>query len=269
VNSENDIILKPLRPSASVEAWYRAKLQDLVHEIAKSMLIHVRAVYRDAPEIGFASDESPTVTLKRALGKWGDKATLKLERASADIARQFADRSMRDYDMRFRRILREAGFTVRFKPTQRMIEAYRAVIAEQVGLIKSIAPKFLADVQNSVWSSVMKGSDMGALSKEIKRNYGVSWRRAALISRDQTHKARAIFEETRRSELGIEEAIWLHSGAGAEPRPEHVRWGRDKKRYNIKKGMWSKVDQAFVWPGTAINCRCLSRSVFPGIGPID
>jgi uncharacterized protein with gpF-like domain len=261
-----DIILKPIRPSAAVEAWYRRRLQDMVHVMANSMLVHIRAAWENAkPDIGFAADESPTETLRKAMSKWGDRSVRKFERAAREIARAFADKSMRDFDGRFRRILRNAGITVRFAPTEQMTEAYRTVIAQQVGLIRSIPQKFLTDVETSVWQSVMKGSDMGALEHAIKHNYGVTWRRAALIATDQTHKARAIFEEARRSELGITEAEWVHSGGGREPRPEHLRWGREKKRYDIKTGMWSEVDQEHVWPGTPIRCRCVSRSVFPGV----
>ncbi|MDA8120769.1 MAG: hypothetical protein M0Z85_12210 [Gammaproteobacteria bacterium] len=248
-------ILRAVHPSAALEAWYRKKLEDMVHEMARSMLWHMRAAWKKAdPDIGFAADEAPTVTLRKALEKWGVAAIRKFEKAAEEISKGFAGRAMRDFDSRFQRILRAAGFTVKFAPTRAMTEAYRSVIAQQVGLIKSIPQKFLTDVQTSVWQSVMKGSDMSGLEKAIKHNYGVTWRRAGLIARDQTHKARAFFEEARRAELGITEAIWVHSGGGHEPRPEHVKWGREKKRYDIKKGMWSSVDQAFVWPGTAINC---------------
>ena len=260
----NGIVLKAIRPSAALESWYRDRLQELVYEMACSMLLHIRAAWNKAdPEIGFAHDESPTRTITKTLTKWGDRWVGKFDKMSQDVANAFAERSTDDFDRRFAKILKDAGFTVRFKPTKRQRLGYQAVVAENVNLIRSIPQRFLTDVQNSVWDSVMKGSDMAGLARSIKRNYEVSWRRAALISRDQTHKARAIFEETRRSELGITEAEWIHSGAGKEPRREHVRWGAQKKRYNIKKGMYSKVDKEWVWPGTAINCRCISRSVFP------
>lgn len=259
----DEVVLRAVRPSAAVAAWYTECLQTLTHEMARSMLLHVRAAWTAAdPDIGFAHDESSTVILRRALDKWGRRSIKKFDRASREIAAAFADKSMRDFDGRFRRILRDAGFTVKFKPTPQMVEAYRSVIESQVGLIRSIPQKFLTDVQTSVWSSVMKGSDMAGLEREIKKNYGVSWRRAAFIAADQTAKARATLEEARRSELGIVEAEWVHSGAGRMPRPEHVRWGRQKKRYNIKQGMWSTVDKQYVWPGTRPKCRCVSRSVF-------
>ncbi len=259
-----ELILKPLRPNAGLQEWYRRKLQAMIEDMARSMLYHVRAaVNRDDPAIGFASDESAVLDLKRAMRKWGDVWIDKFDAMAKQISEEFAARSGKDFDARFRKILRDAGFTVKFKPTERMREAYKSVVAENVNLIRSIPQKFLTDVESSVWVHVMKGHDMNGLARAIHKNYGVTWRRASLIARDQTHKAHAIMEEARRSEVGITEAIWVHSHAGEVPRPEHLAWGREKKRYDIKKGMWSEVDQEWVWPGTAINCRCSSMAIIP------
>lgn len=260
--ADNEKILKSIQPSAAIEIWYRRKLRELIEAMAKSVLLHTRAAWKaEPPDVGFASDSSPTLGLRRALKKWGDKQVGKFDEMAAEISAAFARRSRRDFDKRFGKILKDAGFTVKFKPTPQMVEAYRAVVAENVNLIRSIPQKFLTDVQTSVFQSVMKGSDMDGLAREIKRNYGVTWRRASFIARDQNSKARAVFEEARRSELGITEAIWRHSHAGREPRPTHV--AMNGKRYQIKVGMYDSDVGENVWPGTLPNCRCSSRSVLP------
>jgi putative phage head protein len=41
----------------------------------------------------------------------------------------------------------------------------------------------------------------------LRKDYGISERRAAFIARDQTNKAKAAIEKARRQELGITEAI--------------------------------------------------------------
>ena len=254
-------VLKAIQPSAAVEAWYRAKLQAMIEQMARSMLLHLKAAWKENPvDIGFSADASPTLGLRRALKKWGDKQIGRFDQMAGEIADAFAKRGAQDFDRRFAQILKKSGFTIKFRPTEQMREAYRAVIAENVNLIRSIPQKFLTDVQSTVWQSVMKGSDMDGLSRQIKHNYGVTWRRAAFIARDQNAKARAVFEEARRSELGITQAIWRHSHAGKEPRPTHV--AMNGKRYEIKKGMWDSDVGQFVWPGTLPNCRCSSRAVF-------
>ena len=259
-----EVVLKPLRANQGLCLWYRRELEKAIEEMARSMLYHVRAAWNaETPITGFGEDASPTATLRRAMKKWGDVWVAKFDAMAEKVASEFAARSGKDFDDRFRALLREAGFTVKWKPTERMMEAYRLVIAENVNLIRSIPQKFLTDVQSAVWTHAMETPDMDALARKIRDNYSVSWRRASLIARDQTHKARAVFEEARRAEVGITEAIWVHGQAGKEPRPEHLKWGREHKRYDIQRGLWSDVDQKWVWPGTAINCRCTSRAIIP------
>jgi hypothetical protein len=275
--------LKPIQSSAAVRAWYRRRLQALARSMAVELLGLVREHYSAPavvepvllaapPSLGAgpatvgtvqAMDDVDDVALHRALADWGIRWESRFNRMSAGIARLFTDRSRRYLDATFRRRLRQAGFTVRFAPSDRMVAAYRAVAAENVGLIRSVPRQFHQQVEKAVRKAVMKGGALGELSKEIRRQYGATYRRAALIARDQNAKAKAVLENARRQELGIKEAIWIHSHAGKVPRPEHVRWGREKKRYELDKGMWSEVDQAWVWPGTPINCRCVSRSVIP------
>ena len=66
----------------------------------------------------------------------------------------------------------------------------------------------------------------------------------------------------RQDELGITEAIWVHSGAGKHPRPTHV--AMNGKKYDVNKGMWDPAVKRWIFPGEEINCRCISRSIIPG-----
>ena len=56
----------------------------------------------------------------------------------------------------------------------------------------------------------------------------------------------------------------LHSAGGHDPRPSHVKAGKDKVVYSVTEGWWDPDEQKFVWPGTLINCKCTSRSIIPG-----
>lgn len=262
--SDKPLLLGAVHANPGVERWYREKLQQLVRAMAASMLLHVSVSYRENdPAIGFASDDDPVAGLRRSLDKWSARWTANLQDASADIARQFAKRSRQATEASMRAKLKAAGFTVSFQASVAMRRAYKAVIAEQVGLIRRIPERFLGDVQTAVWGSVMRGGTMGQLTDQIKRKYGIAWRHAALIARDQNNKAKAIMEEARRTELGISEAIWQHSGGGREPRPTHV--AMNGKRYQIKRGMYDSAVKKHVWPGTEINCRCTSRAIIPAL----
>lgn len=230
-----------------------------------SLLLHLGAAWKQAPPLtGFASD-APTssVLLQRALAKWGGLWVRKFNRLSLDLARSFAKRNVALTERAIQDKLKDAGFTVAFKPTPQSVETYHAVVNENVGLIKSIPQQYLDDVKGSVWRSVMKGADLDELSRTIHDNYGVARRRAALIARDQNNKAKAVIENTRRVELGIREAVWQHSHGGKVPRPTHVKM--DGKRFAISEGMYDSDEGRMVWPGELINCRCTSSAIIPGI----
>lgn len=184
----------------------------------------------------------------------------RLESLAPKIADAFLNQSVKHTDKAFQTVLRQEGFTVNFRHTPATRNAFQASLGENVGLIRSIAQQYLDRVENTVWRSVNAGYDMGQLTKELRKDFGVSERRAAFIARDQTNKAKAVIEKERRQELGITDAIWMHSHAGKEPRPSHV--AANGKRFNISKGMY--LDGKWVQPGEEINCRCTSRAVIKG-----
>ena len=80
-----------------------------------------------------------------------------------------------------------------------------------------------------------------------------------LIARDQSNKANAVVSRARQLELGITDAIWMHSHAGKNPRKDHV--AANGKRYKIAEGCL--ISGEYIQPGEEINCRCTSRPILP------
>lgn len=255
--------LPAVPPNAGVQAWYFRQLKRLLERMADSIELHVLASYRrDNPDIGMASDESSSsIALRRSMNKWGTRWISKFDAMATEIARKFARQTHEHIDRSSAAILKNAGFTVRFSPTPAARNAYQATVAQNVQLIKNLPREYYEGIQNSVWSSVMKGQDMGGLAKELRERYHISLRRAALISRDQNRKATALIENVRRSEVGITHAVWIHSHAVKTPRASHLAFSG--KIYELKKGAY--LDGKWVWPGTEINCMCLSRAIIPGV----
>lgn len=252
----------PVIANAGVEAWYRAQLQEIVRDMSQDLLDRVRAAWRSGGGLATDAKRSTPTLLKLAMQRWGSLWSANLETMSDRIALSFANRSRNATEIGMRRSFAKAGFTIRFKPSRRAIEAYDAVISANVGLIRSIPERYLGDVQNVVWDGVMTGADLRTMSDQIQQKYGVAHRRAALIARDQNHKAKAAMERARRLENGITKAVWQHSHAGVEPRPSHVQM--DGKVYDIVEGMYDSAVDKQIWPGTEINCRCTDRAVIPG-----
>ena len=263
-----EVVLRDIPANAGLEARYRKVLQLLLRDMAVDIRKRLKRAYRPAKERlaldahaldAHAMDDDPVVSLRTLLRHLGLRWQRRFDRMSKDIAEDFATRAQSDFDFAFRKRLREAGFTVQFRPTERMVSAYRATVAENVSLIKSVPQQFLKDVEGAVWRSALKGGAAYELSTEIRAKYGVAARRAAFIASDQSAKARTTFEQSRRTELGITHAVWRHSHAGKTPRPTHVQM--DGKKFEIAKGMWDPAEQAFIQPGYLPRCRCTSRAV--------
>jgi uncharacterized protein with gpF-like domain len=260
------VVVRPIRANAGVEASYRAALQGAIDDMARSVQYWLKAAWRDNPPIQrgtMAADTSPVKALQRALSKLSRAWIKRFDDLSVQLATRFADKSVKHTNTAMQAALTDAGFAIEFKMTAGATEALNAVVAENVGLIRSIPQKYLQAVEQRVWQTVAQGSDLNALANGLKDEYGITWKRAKLIARDQNTKATAAIEAARRQDLGIRQAIWVHSGAGKEPRPSHVQAGADKLVFDLDKGAY--LDGEWVLPGYAINCRCTSRAIIPGL----
>lgn len=261
-------VLLPFEPTLNSEhsafVWVTA-------EQALSLDLHpgVRAVFESRKRMPplvdvFAEDAAPTGTkgLQAALARWGSQTIKRFDNMASKIADDFAARNQFATQTSMMSQLKKAGFTVAFKPTQKSLEAFRAVVAENVSLIKSIPRKALEQVEQQVWNTVRQGSDLHKLSTELARRHKVTIDRAALIARDQNAKGKATIERVRQMELGITDALWMHSHAGKEPRPTHV--AMNGKQYSLAKGMYDSDEGEWIHPGQLINCRCTNRPVIEG-----
>lgn len=256
-------VLKPVHPNAGIEAAYRRALLDLVDEMVRSYERWIVACYRKHEPV-MAQDATPAVQLRYTLNDLRVQWEKRFNAAAPKLARHFLKDASERSDASLRRILKQAGITVQFKMTAAAKDIIAASVAENVSLIKSINQQYHTEIEGLVMRSVVAGRDLGPLAKELRARYHITKKRAALISRDQNNKATSAMQRARQSELGITEAIWLHSGGGKEPRETHVR--NSGKKYNIMTG-WFDPDKRvrkYIWPGELINCRCVSKSVIKG-----
>lgn len=260
--------VRAIHASAAVHAWYFAEIDKLVGEMHAQVKHHILAAYGQLEPKEFAHDaKNPSLLLKAALRKWGGLWVAKFDKLSLDLGKAFTRKSFGITQTQMKAALKDAGFTVKFAPTPGAAAAYQAVVAEQVNLIKSIPQQYLKDVESKVWGSVMKGADMHTLSVDLRKTYGITRDRAAVIARDQNNKAKAIIEKTRRAELGITHAIWQHSAGGKVPRATHV--AMSGKAYVIAQGMYDSDEGAYVLPGELINCRCTSKAIIPAFDTVE
>jgi SPP1 gp7 family putative phage head morphogenesis protein len=223
-----------------------------------SVLYWLQAQYKQTPPI-LAQDATPSVSMRKRLAEVSKRWIRRFEEAAPKIAEAYVRNAFKATDSAMRMALKDAGFAVKFQITPAMRDAFEASLTENIGLIKSIPQKYLQQVEGSVMRSYTAGRDLQSMVSDIKKLYPEARNRAVLIARDQSNKANAVVTRTRQIELGIKEAIWMHSGAGKHPRPSHV--AVNGKRYNVAEGML--IDGKYIWPGQEINCRCTGRSVLP------
>lgn len=256
---------RAVHPSYAVRLRYQRQMQKMIRRMAVSVEYWVRA-WREADPPQMAQDSLPTTEMLREFRKLATRWRKHFDEMAPTVAEIFLKNQFKGTDVAFKEALKAAGWAVEFKLTKAMRDAFEAKLAENVGLIRSIPEQYLAEVEGIVMRNYASGRDVASMAKEIRGRYKVASDRAVLIARDQSNKANAVVQRARRKELGITEAIWLHSHAGKEPRPTHEAFNH--KRFNVEKGMWDKDAYgkgkgAWVFPGELINCRCVSRSVLP------
>lgn len=259
------IKLAAVRPSIGFELMYRSALERLISEMHQDVNATVLATYaavtNDDTASPMAADASP-IALQAVMSRLGRRWSARFDVTSQELAAYFATNVRQRADGRLEAILRKAGFSVPFRLTPAVRGVVEAAVAENVTLIRSIASEYLTQVEGHVMRAVTVGRDLAPLARSLEHQYGVTRRRAALIARDQSNKATAVIVRERQNELGIK-AVWLHSAGGKTPRPSHV--ANSGKEYDPKEGWYDPDVGERIWPGTLINCRCVTKSIIPGL----
>jgi SPP1 gp7 family putative phage head morphogenesis protein len=261
--AKGDRVLRPVHANAGIGAAYRQAIENLVEEMTASYAHFLKAQYKRNPP-AMALDATPAKELQRELSLLGKRWEKRFNEAAPKLARWFATRASRRSEASLKAILKEAGISVEFQMSKPMKDAFEATVFENVSLIKSVGEQYHRQIEGTVMRSVTAGRDLSILAKDLEHTYGVTKKRAALISRDQNNKATAVMTRARQEEVGITKAVWLHSHGGKTPRKTH--WANNGKPYDPAKG-WFDPDpkvRKYIWPGTEINCRCVSRSVVKG-----
>ena len=251
-------LARAVHPNRGIQALYHKRMDSLVREMHKSVLHWLSTAY--APPV--ALDAKPGFkALRRELRDLAKRWEKRFDDAAPKIAAAYVKSTFKATDSAMRQALKDAGWSVQFEMTPAMRELYEATLAENIGLIRSIPQQYLQQVEGIAMRSFTAGRDLHQMVADLNMRYPKAANRTVLIARDQNNKATSVVTRARRLELGITEAVWMHSHAGKTPRPTHV--AMDGKRYKVSEGMWDSDEEKYVHPGELINCRCTSRAVLP------
>lgn len=178
---------------------------------------------------------------------------------SISLSKDFVEKGVKLTDQMIKKSLADAGWTVKFQVTEKMQKTIENNINEQVSLIKSIPEQFLERVETIITKSFVAGFDLKQAVDDLTEVTGITRDRAKLIARDQTSKLHAVVSQARLEEIGIKQAVWMHSHAGKKPRPDHV--AAHGAIYKVSEGCL--ISGEYILPGELINCRCSYKPVLP------
>ena len=254
-----------------IRSKYRKQLEKMITEMHRSVLWWVRAAYRENEErvvdnatMEVTEDASPSAWMKRVLARlqkyWGEKWEEKAE----SIAESFVNRTKSQTQNSYLKAFKDAGFTVKAKPSRVMNDSVKALIEENVSLIKSIPNTYFDKLTSMVQRSVSMGRNIQELEKEIVDLRQTTKARAKTIAVDQTNKATEAVKRAENKRLGITEGIWMHIPGKKMARKTHMQM--DGKRFKLDEGLYDSAEGRNVLPGECVNCQCSYRPVIPTFG---
>lgn len=254
--------LRPVRPPIAIQKAYHKKLKAFILEMDKSLFWWLRAAYRpvDKDIIQTAQDGAMgdlVKELRRLEREW-----LKKSNAFATETAEWFSGKIQGYtaislqsEMK-KRDLARMGFDLKFayhSVKERAI--FKSIVTQNVNLIKSIASEHLTRVTGVVLRGIESGHDLGRMTEALKKSFGVTERRAAMISRDQTNKATQNLTRQRLMDYGVTQGKWLHTSAGKTYRDSHLEM--DGEIYDLEEGCYDPDYGDFIQPGELVNCHCV------------
>ena len=252
------IIPRPVHANVGIRMGYRASMLSLIGEMNASIEFWLTQQYHAAPPLQ-AMDASPAREMQKRFQVLAKKWIKRFEKEAPEIVQKYVYAQYAATDSAMRMALKDVGFAVNFTMTPAMRDALTASLNENVSLIKSIPSQYLQQVEGVISRAYASGQNLKQMTDRLRKLYPKTADRAVIIARDQTNKANAVVVKARQLELGIKDAIWIHSHGGKVPRPDHL--AANGRQYKIAEGCL--ISGQMIQPGELINCRCVSRPVLP------
>ncbi len=262
-----------LNVNAGIMSWYVKELKKLVKQMTKECEREITGIYSDLDyQVEIAQDESISSQVRIALNelqkKYGDKFSLRAK----ELVKRLLKRTNRYSNLQINEALKKMlgdkakDFTlVGSAITPEKSEVMKALMFENVSLIKSIPDEYFKQITGAVARSIENGQGVKWLSKELLSYGAKSQRRADLIAQDQTRKAFTSINLRNFEEANIKKFKWLHSGGSREPREYHMKDYPE----GLNGGIFDINDPPVInektgetgFPGQLPYCRCIMQAV--------
>jgi len=254
-----------LQHNAAVSVRYVQALSALTAQMTAQTKREILALFKtDAAASHFGQDATIASQSRILLADLGAR----FNALFAKKAKPLADTMVRDADKSGTTALHSSlrklsgGMSLKTSVVNSNLQnIYKASVAENVSLIKSIASEYLQKVEGAVMRSITTGNGLQDLVPALEQFEGQTHRRAKNIALDQTRKVMSSINRGRMEALGVNKFMWHHSGGGAHPRQDHV--DMDGQIYSFDKlpVIDPRTGERGI-PGQAPNC-------FPGDTLVD
>lgn len=253
---------KPIELPKAIGISYNAELQRMVRRIKKDIDQSIKPQVKDL-EFEYTADS------------WADVIEVSLaalrQRWSSAVFNRFAERMASKFvqavnlqnQQQFQNQYKSFGINI-YAGNQAVSDYLDATVKDNVRLIKSIPDQYLTQVESIVLGNMRAGMRPSAINKQLQDQFGVTERRARVISRDQVSKASNGLAKKRMESSGFKYFQWIDS-KDSRVRSRHKHISNKVTKYG--KGIYSFSDLPIgeqgvpVAPGQPIQCRCVMRPV--------
>jgi len=258
---------KPVEAPKRAGISYNAQLQKLVRAVRNDintkivpMIVALEPQYvTDAAINDGWADQIMTVFVQ-LLQKWESPAFLT---AANRTAEDFVNGVSQQNQRRFSRNTRAIGIDI-FGDSPALQDLLEASTLDNTRLITTIPAQYLNQVQSIVMTNMRSGLLPRNIVGQLRNQFGVSQRRAALIARDQTTKVNGEISKTRQQGAGFEFFQW-QTAEDSRVRADHAELEDEDIGFGPGVYRWDnppKDDKGVrIIPGSAINCRCVAIPV--------
>ena len=263
----------PLRVNVGVQQRYQKDLDRLMSQIIAETEKTVRNIFKsEASKEFFAQDESIASIARINLNKLSRRIAELLNKKAKAMAERMVNNTSKASASSLHQSLKEmsGGLSIKTSITSGVVaESFKASVAANVDLIKTIPDVYLNNVKGAVSRSIQNGGGLQTLIPEIEKLLSNEAKKiknkAKNVALDQTRKAYNSLNAARMSSIGIDEFEWIHSGGGQRPREYHKEnWpaGLNHGIFSLKNlPIVNKKTGARGLPGNQPNCKCTMRPI--------
>lgn len=260
---------KPLNYPAVVEVKYARAVRVIVEDVMREAEKTIKSIFATplaqefyAEDVSFASQAN--AKLKKMMDRLTRQAETRGRKAAVGMTTAINAESARAVASS----LKELSGGVTLDPSKlggAIPDLLHASIAENVSLITGMSDDYLRKITGAVNRSIMEGRGVADLIPYLRKQHGMTARRAKNVALDQTRKAYSSLNTVRMKQVGITHFEWLHSGGGQQPRKFHI----DRYPEGLNGGIYELANPPVIdkktgergMPATLPFCKCRSIPV--------